>query len=95
MNLQDIFSNDTLQATLENCNWIRHDNNGQAHEFYKIPKENPLLSMILTALTFNIGTLGDYSYKHEGNFIKRNSPLIVPKTVHNDKFLVEKILGRT
>ncbi|MGY5152403.1 MAG: hypothetical protein ACW9XA_09055 [Candidatus Nitrosopumilus sp. bin_6a] len=90
MNLQDIFSNETLQATLENLNWIRHDEQGIAHEFTKIPKENPLLSMILTALPFNIGTLGDYSYKHEGNFIKRNSPLIVPKSRKNTKFTLVK-----
>ena len=90
MKLQDI----SLQETLENMGWTLHDNNGEAHEFCKIPKDNPLLAMILSALPYAIGPLGDYSYKHEGNFIKRQSPLIVPKTFKNTKFRVEKVLPK-
>ena len=53
MKLQDI----SLQETLENMNWTLHDNNGEAHEFTKIPKDNPLLAMILAALPYAIGPL--------------------------------------
>ena len=87
MKLQDI----SLQETLENMDWTLHDHNGEAHEFCKIPKDNPLLAMILAALPYAIGQLGEYSYKHESNFIKRQSPLIVSKTFKNTKYRVEKI----
>lgn len=90
MKLQDI----SLQETLENMDWMLHDHNGEAHEFTKIPKDNPLLAMILAALPHAIGPLGDYSYKHEQNFIKRFSPLIIPSTFKNTKFRVEKVLPK-
>ena len=89
--LHDLFSREILQATLENCNWTKHDYNGEAHEFWKIPHDNPILSVIFNTLPRVIGQYGDYFYIKEKSLIKRTSPLIIPQTQRNDKFRVEKI----
>jgi len=84
--LHDLFSKEMLQGTLESCEWTLHDEQGEAHQWWKLPKEEVLLNHILNMLPYRIGQLGDYLYTKQGNFIKRTSPLIVPKTFKNAKF---------
>jgi hypothetical protein len=93
--LHDLFSKQVLQATLESCNWQLHDYDGEAHEFWKIPHDNPILSVILNTLPRVIGQYGDYFYVKEKSLIKRTSNLIVPKTFKNNKFRVEIVKGVT
>jgi len=90
LTLHDLFSMDMLQATLEDCDWTLYDDSGKAHEFWKLPKENMLLTLFLNTLPYNIGQIGDYYYIKQGNFIKRTSHLIESKTFQNNKYHIEK-----
>jgi hypothetical protein len=91
MNLFDMLSMNSLQDSLESVNWTLHDENGEAHEFWKIPKEEKVLSIILNTLPYSIGQLGDYNYTKENSIIKRKSHLIKAKSFKNSKFIVEEL----
>ena len=90
LTLQDLFSREILEHSLNNLPWIFAENpsKGQAWEVIKyseIESVSPVLVIILSQIKKN-QTFGDYTYYFYPNRIERTSPLIKPKTKFFEKF---------
>jgi len=94
LTLQDLFSNEILQQSLENLSWIHAENDKQqAWEFIKlrdIQKESEVLGMIISSIQRRM-KLGSYLYTRMGNRLERESPLIKPKRKYHPEFRVSKV----
>ena len=94
LTLQDLFSNEILQHSLENLSWTHAENEkNQAWEHIKfstIAKESEILSLILAMLKKRTRR-GEYIYSVLGNRIERQSELIKPKRKYHPDFKVSKV----
>lgn len=92
--MQDLFSNEFFQASLEDLEWTLQDRGEKAFEFIKltdIEEQSKFFAMLLKMLTKPI-KLGDYKYYLAGsNRIERLSPLIKLTTKQNKFFTVSQI----
>jgi len=91
LTLQDLFSREILEHSLNNLPWIFAENpkKGKAWEFIKISEIDsisPVLALILTSMKKN-QVFGEYSYYFYSNRIERTNPKkIKPKTKFFSKF---------
>lgn len=90
LTLQDLFSREILQHSLNNLPWQFAENpkKGKAWEFVKnseIDSISPVLALILTSMKKN-QVFGEYSYFFYNNRIERTSPKIKVKTKWFEKF---------
>ena len=87
--MQELFSNEFFQLSLEKLNWIHQERGSRAWEFItfvEIEEESKFFAMMLKSLSKPI-QLGDYKYYLAGsNRIERQSPKIKIKTKLFDKF---------
>ena len=94
LTLQDLFSNEILQQSLENLSWIHAENDKkQAWEFVKlrdIQAESQVLGMVLSSMQRRM-KLGDYMYTRMGNRLEREGPSIKPKRKFHPDFKVSKV----
>ena len=94
LTLQDLFSNEILQQSLENLSWTHAENDkNQAWEFVKlrdIQAESQVLGMVLSSMQRRI-KLGDFIYTRMGNRIEREGPAIKPKRKFHPDFKVSKV----
>lgn len=95
--MQDLFSNEFFQLSLEDLEWTRQQRGDKAFEFIKlsdIEEQSKFFAMMLRLLTKPI-KLGDYTYYLAGsNRIERLSPLIKPTTKTNKFFTVSQVFHR-
>ena len=94
LTLQDLFSPQMIQASLEKLTWTHAENEkNQAWEYIKfstIEKESEILSLILAMLKKRTRR-GEYIYSVLGNRIERQSELIKPKRKYHPDFKVSKV----
>jgi len=93
LTLQDLFSNEVMQHSLEALNWqFAEDDQGHAWEYIKrksIENESMILSIVLD--NFEKFTFGDYRYNVKSNRIERNSSKIKPKRKYHPDFKVSSV----
>jgi len=93
--LQDLFSNEILQHSLESLEWQHAENDKSAWEIFKITSieaESEVFALILRALQKKL-RLGDYLYTinpHSKNLLERSGPSIVKKRKYNALFTVSQ-----
>lgn len=88
--MQELFSNEFLEASLLRLNWVHGETDKSAFEFVKlrsVQDESHIFGMILASLEKRFN-LGDYSYSRVGNLLQREGPSIKPKRIHFKKFRV-------
>ena len=94
LTLQDLFSNEILQQSLEKLSWTHAENEkNQAWELIKlrdIQKESEILGMILSSMQMRM-KLGDYIYTRMGNRIEREGPSIKPKRKYHPDFKISPV----
>lgn len=92
LTLQDLFSNEIMQASLEKLPFEHAENEGFAWEFFKLKNlesESFVLAMILRSLNQKL-KLGDYTYRKVSDRIERESPLIKKQRKENLLFRLSK-----
>ena len=85
LTLQDLFSNEVMQQSLENLNWAHGESGKKAFEWVKISaieKESQVLSIILASIKKPL-QFGEYLYRPYGNRIERTGPPIKIETKKN------------
>jgi len=89
LRMQELFSNEFLQASLEKLDWQYAESKGHAFENFQIKKiedESIFFAIMLRSLAGPL-TLGDYVYRRMGSDrLERESPKIKPKTTYFKKF---------
>jgi len=91
--LQDLFSNEILQHSLESLDWQHAENDKSAWELFKITSiesESEVFALILRALQKKL-RLGNYLYTinpHSKNLLERSGSSITKKNKTNALFTV-------
>ncbi len=94
LRMQELFSNQSFQLSLEDLKWQHAESENHAWEFIKIKsieKESLFFAIILRSLTTNL-KFGEYVYVKRGiDLLERTSPLIKKKRKENKFFSVSKV----
>ena len=95
--MQELFSNEFFQLSLEDLKWEHSESERHAWEtimFSEIERESQFFAMMLRGITKPI-KLGEYVYRLSGsNRIERESPLIKKKRKENKFFTVSNVFKK-
>lgn len=94
LRMQELFSNEFLQLSLEDLDWEYAESQGHAFEHVKLSTledKSIFFAIMLRSLTNSL-TLGDYIYRRKGaDRLERESPKIKPKTKLYKKFKLSSV----